>query len=96
MRCRFAGKRCDRETVAFSPEAAHVKTNAMVSLVAAWTPIVESVMALSCAHLDPATLTEFVSEDDAVDRTAKAVGAVIYASRASLPLGDFPDLVSTS
>lgn len=92
----LVSKRCDRETVAFSPEAAQAANNSMVSLVAAWTPIVESVLALSSAHLDASTLTEFVSEDDAVDRTAKAVGAVIYASRSSLPLGDFPDLVSTS
>lgn len=90
------GFNCDRETVAFLPHTVRSASSSIVPLTAAWAPIVETVLSLSSAHLDSTTFSDLIADEDAVDQTARSVGALIYATRSNLPLHGFPPLVSSS
>jgi hypothetical protein len=90
------GKKVDLETIAFSPEAAKAENNSLVALVAAWSPLVESVLSYIGAQVNAADLAKQIAEEDALDNVSKPVGAMLYASRNNLPIESFKASVSDS
>ncbi|MGC1131115.1 MAG: hypothetical protein WA875_16250, partial [Candidatus Acidiferrales bacterium] len=78
--------------IAFSTEAA--KQNALVALVAAWSPVVETVLSFVTTRINFGTFNERAAEEGLVEEVARAVGAILYASKKSLPFASFIPLVA--
>ena len=81
------GRKVDLETVAFSIDSA--KGNSLYSLIAVWSPIVETVLSFVATQVDSTQFAARSDEDDLVELVAKQVSAILYASRKSLPFDGF-------
>ena len=90
------GRKIDPETVAFSPEAAKVANNTLVSLVAAWSPVVDSVLSFLVTQVNASDFSKRFAEDGYLDSVAKPVSGFLYASKSALSFKDFAALVSNS
>ncbi len=90
------GRKIDPETVAFSPDAAKASTNTLVSLVAAWSPVVDSVLSFLVTQVNATDFSKRVAEDGYLDSVAKPVSGFLYASKSTLSFKDFAALVSDS
>lgn len=76
------GKKINKDEIAFSPAA--VKANDFNSLIAIWLPIVS----LSIAYLANSItddVSEFLSQDDALEKAVKLVTSLIYTSLMTAP-----------
>jgi hypothetical protein len=85
------GRTVDVETIAFSTEAA--KQNTLYALVAAWSPVVETILSFVTTRLNISEFIQRASDEKLVDDVAKNVGAIIYASRKALPIATFTPMV---
>ena len=85
------GRKVDPETIAFKTE--ECKSNSLLALVAAWTPVVEAVLSLVATRIDSAKFAERASDESLVGEVSKDVSAILYASRKSLQLDTFIALV---
>jgi hypothetical protein len=92
----IVGKKVDSDTVAFAPESARTSQNSLVSLVAAWTPVVEAVLAFVATKVSAADFSAKVSEEPFLEEVRKHVSALLYASKAPAQFADFGKLVADS
>lgn len=90
------GRKIDPETVAFSPEAAKAANNTLVALVAAWSPVVDSVLSFLVTQVNASEFSRQFAEDGYLDSVAKRVSGLLYASKGTLSFKDFAALVSDS
>jgi hypothetical protein len=79
------GKKVNAETVALTTNAAETMNSSIIDLTAAWSPIVESVLSFLAAQLDSATLSDRISEDNALESISKTVSSLLYATRSNNP-----------
>lgn len=79
------------DTVGFSSEAA--KNQTIIELVAAWVPVVETLLSLVATQVTAERLPDELREEGIVDRIARAVSGIVYASKAHLNFDAFRTLV---
>lgn len=90
------GRKIDRESVAFSPEAAKASVNSLVSLTAAWSPVLEAILSFLVTQVNPTDFSKRFAEEGYLSSVAKPVNSYLYASRKTLSFAEFADLVSDS
>ena len=90
------GRKIDPETIAFSPRASKASAYPLVSLVAAWSPVVESVLSFVVTQVNASDFSKRYAEDGYLESIAKPVSSLLYASKSALSFKDFADLVSDS
>jgi hypothetical protein len=88
------GRKVDAETIGFSNAAA--SENTLYALVAAWSPIVETVLSFVTTRMNLSQFAERSGEEALVDETARDVGAILYVSKKSLPLSSFNSMVMST
>lgn len=88
------GKRCDPQTVAFSPDAA--KQSSLLELSARWAPVVETLLALVTASEETKNFSARLSEEGYIQNLAKQMNALLHAMDASKKHSAFEALVSDS
>jgi len=90
------GRKIDPETVAFSSDVSRASNNTLVSLVAAWSPVVDSVLSFLVTQVNASDFSKRFAEDGYLESVAKPVSGFIYASKTTLSFKDFAALVSDS
>lgn len=90
------GQKIDLQAVGFLPDAAHIKANSLLALVARWTPIVEAELAFAATRVNSAEFAVRASEEEYLDEVVKHVGSLLYAGKASAQHEDFLKLVTAS
>lgn len=65
------GRKIDPETVAFSPQASKASVNSLVSLVATWSPVVESVLSFLVTQVNASDFSKRFAEDGYLESVAK-------------------------
>lgn len=88
------GRKVDAETVGFSVAAA--SQNSLYALIAAWSPVVETVLSFVTTRINLAQFSERSSDEAFVEETAKDVAAILYVSKKSLPTSSFNAMVAGS
>ena len=86
------GKRCDAQTVGFTPESA--KAHSLVELAARWAPVVETLMALVTASEETKNFSSHLSDDGYIQTVAKKTNAMLHAMDAAKKHLTFADLVT--
>lgn len=92
----IVGRKVSADLVAFSPTAANTSTNSIEALVAAWSPVVEAVLAYVCTKVSAAEFGNQLSEEGFLADVARHVAAMLYASKASVQFAEFTKMVSDS
>lgn len=91
------GRKVDPEAVAFAPNEAATSKRGIVGLVAAWAPIVESVLAFVATQVGtPAELAKKLADTKLIEQTSSQVAALLYAGKASAQHAGFAAMVSDS
>ena len=85
------GRTVDLENVAFTSEVAK---QSFYALIAAWSPIVETVLSFVTTRVSLSVLVERSGEESLVEEVARDVGAILYASKKSLPFEQFLPMVA--
>lgn len=86
------GWKVDVEMVAFSTDAA--KQNTLYALVAAWSPVVETVLSFVTTRIDLPRFVERAADESLVHEVVRDVSAILYASKKSLPFAPFTSMVA--
>jgi hypothetical protein len=63
-------------------------------LIAAWSPIVETVLSFITTRMNLSQFAERSADEGLVEEVARDVGAILYVSKKSLPLSSFNSLVA--
>ncbi|MBL7946788.1 MAG: AIPR family protein [Flavobacteriales bacterium] len=90
------GAKVDVDTVAFSPAEADAKRNTLLALIAAWAPVVETVLSYVHTTVTAADLPSKLYDDEFMDEVVGKVGALLYSTRSLDPFAEFKKLVSPS
>jgi hypothetical protein len=90
------GRKVTADTVAFSPAAASVQTHSIEALVAAWSPVVESVLAFVATKVNAADFSARLGDESLLEDVSKHVSAMLYSVKAINQFGDFAKMVSDS
>ncbi|MCA3365286.1 MAG: hypothetical protein INF79_06675, partial [Roseomonas sp.] len=89
------GRYCDSLTASFTPEA--VKGTVLTDLSARWLPIVESVLPLLTAFVQPETFfKKLSSESDFLGKTKAQLDAMLVATGQPEKCSDFSSLVAST
>jgi hypothetical protein len=88
------GRKVDAETIGFSTAAA--SQNSLYALIAAWSPIVETVLSFITTRMNLSQFAERSAEEALVDEVARDVGAILYVSKKSLQLSSFNSMVAAA
>jgi hypothetical protein len=86
------GKKCDVQTIGFTPEAAGA--NSLVELTARWAPVVETLLALITASEETKNFSSTLSEDGYIQSLAKKMNAMLHAMDAAKKHSAFAELVA--
>lgn len=81
----IVGRKVDKETIAFSSEAADADRNSLIVLTAKWLPIVEDLLSLLTTEVSAENLGERLAEDNVVAIVGKRVSALLYTTRQGKP-----------
>lgn len=92
----IVGRKVNKETIAFSTEAAKTKNKSLIDLTAMWSPIVESVVTFLTTQVDSRTLGDRIAEEGALENISKLIGAFLYSSRNNQAFQSFASIVSDS
>jgi hypothetical protein len=77
----IVGKKVDKETIAFSGEAADGRTHSLTELTTMWLPIVEDVLSLLTTQVTAEGLAQRLSEDNIVEEICKGFNALLYTTK---------------
>lgn len=88
------GKKCDPQTVAFSPDAS--AKHSLVELVARWAPLVDTLLSLVTASDDARDFASRLSDDTFIPKVTRQVNALLHATNAAATNATFSDLMSAS
>jgi hypothetical protein len=91
----FVSKACNLEAICFRPEASTAKNLTLEELVVLWLPIVRAVTGLLPAQLKGKDQSQAFSSEDELATIAETMKGIIYVTRNSLSLGNFPELTET-
>ena len=86
------GKRCDAQTIGFSPQAA--KDHSFVELVARWAPVVDTLLALVTASEIAKDVSTNLADENFIPVLAKQINALLYAMASAKQHAAFADLVT--
>jgi len=85
-------KRCDPQTVGFSPEAAG--SHSLVELVARWAPVVDTLLALVTASEVARDFGAKLGDENFIPGVAKQINALLHAMGSAKQQAAFADLVA--
>ena len=85
------GKKCDPQTVAFSPQAS--KESSLIELVARWAPLVDTLLALVTATDDTKDFGGKLSDDQYIPALAKQMNAMLHAMGGAEKHKSFSEMV---
>ena len=88
------GKKIDALTVAFTPDAAKADKSSLLSLVAAWAPVIEACLAFVATKVSSDEMIEKFGEEAYLEQVAKEVSAMLYATKAAKQHELFAKLVT--
>jgi hypothetical protein len=88
------GRRIDRDTIGFTEDAATASKNSVLELVALWSPVIERVLTFVANRLNGKDVTQLMNDDAEVEELVKAVEGMVYATRDTLSLGKFPNMLA--
>jgi hypothetical protein len=86
------GKKCDAQTVGFTPEAA--KKHSLLELVARWAPVVDTLLALITAGDDVKEFAGSLSDEAYLQSLAKKMNAMLHATGAAKKHEAFAELIA--
>ncbi|ASG23835.1 AIPR family protein [Nitrospirillum viridazoti] len=86
------GKKCDAQTIGFSHEAS--MSNTLVELIARWSPVVDTLLALITATDSVKDFGVMLSDDTFIPNLAKQVNALLHAMGAASKHSAFAELVT--
>ena len=87
-------KRVDKETIGFTPEAAKSTNNTIIELTAMWTPIIEAILTFVSTSIDIDNFSQDVRNEAYLNEISDKVSAMLYATRGSLDIADFNELIA--
>lgn len=88
------GKKCDPQTIAFSPTAA--TSHSLVEFAARWAPVVETIISLVTASDIASDFASNMSDESFLPTLSKQINALLYAMKAADQHSSFSELVSIS
>lgn len=86
------GKKCDAQTIGFTPEAA--KANSLVELTARWAPVVETLLALLTGNAETKQFATSLSDEGYLKSLSEKVNAMLQATEAAKKHAAFAELVA--